>query len=190
MSGDEPGAPPIPPEPAPPGDGDEDPLVLELRHELGPAIEQARSGAGDGIVTVAVRREEIARVAAALLHRFRYTVLVDLCGADYPGREPRFQVVYHLYSFRENRRLRLVVAAGEDQPVPSVAGVWRGADWLEREVWDMFGVAFSGRPELSRLLLWDGFQGHPLRKDFPLSGLDTGAALYPEYEEPGPVADR
>jgi NADH-quinone oxidoreductase subunit C len=96
--------------------------------------------------------------------------LVDLCGVDFPGRNPRFEVVYHVCDPTAGRWARLKVTAGEDTPVPSVTGVWRGADWPEREVWDLFGVRFEGHPDLTRLLLWEGFDGHPLRKDFPVEG--------------------
>jgi NADH/F420H2 dehydrogenase subunit C len=144
----------------------------------------AAGGAGDagdgGDLTIQVQREAVERVAAALRTRFRYTLLVDLCAADDPRRDERFEVVYHLYSFRENRRIRLRVRTGPEQPVPSVSGIWRGAAWPEREAWDLFGIRFSGHPELTRLLLWEGFHGHPLRKDFPLAGIDTGAALHPD----------
>jgi NADH-quinone oxidoreductase subunit C len=115
---------------------------------------------------------------------------VDVCGADYPKRTPRFDVVYHLYSFGANRRIRLKVATDEDAPVPTVCKVWRAANWSEREVYDMYGVRFSGHPDMTRILLWEGFNGYPLRKDFPVEGIDTGAAIYPEYyeEKAGPVA--
>jgi NADH-quinone oxidoreductase subunit C len=128
------------------------------------------------LLTVEVRRDEIARVAALLSTRFRYTFLVDLCAAADPASPRRFEVIYHLYSFRENRRLRLKVRAGEDEPVPSVTSVWRGALWPEREAHELFGIAFSGHPELLPLLLWEGFAGYPLRKDFPLAGLATPPA--------------
>lgn len=166
--------------PAPPAD----PLAEELCRELGEAIVEVERGGGEGSpLTIQVRREDIARVAAALRSRFRYTVLVDLCAADYPDRQPRFEVVYHLYSFRENRRIRLKVRAGEGSPVPSVTGVWRGAGWPEREAHDLFGIELAGHPELTRILLWDGFAGHPLRKDFPLAGLATGAAAAPGADD-------
>lgn len=167
------------PPPPPPGTA-EDPLYGELRQELGDAISLPAGAAGE--LTILVQREAVERVAAALRTRFRFTVLVDLCAADDPEREERFEVVYHLYSFRENRRIRLKVRTGPDQPVPSVSGVWRGAAWPEREAWDLFGIRFSGHPELSRLLLWEGFHGHPLRKDFPVAGVDTGAALHPDLD--------
>jgi NADH-quinone oxidoreductase subunit C len=162
-----------------------DPLADELGRELGEAILEVAGGdgSGGGDLTVLVRREDVARVAAALRSRFRYTMLVDLCAADYPERQTRFEVIYHLYSFRENRRIRLKVRTDERSPVPSVTGVWRGAGWPEREVHDLFGIDFSGHPELTRILLWDGFAGHPLRKDFPLAGIDTGAAR--DLDPPG-----
>jgi NADH/F420H2 dehydrogenase subunit C len=174
-------APPAAPAPPTPAWVAADPLAEELWRELGEAIVAAEAASGEGgALTIQVRREDVARVAAALRSRFRYTVLVDLCAADYPEREPRFEVVYHLYSFRENRRIRLKVRAGEGLPVPSVTGVWRGAGWPEREAHDLLGIELAGHPEPSRILLWDGFAGHPLRKDFPLAGLGTGAAAAPE----------
>jgi NADH:ubiquinone oxidoreductase subunit C len=165
-----------------------EPLLRELRQELGEAIEEAtilalpQAGAPAGTrpdLTVVVRRPEIAGVAAILYARFRYTMLVDLCAADDPRREPRFEVVYHLYSFRENRRIRLKVRTGEEAPVPSVTGTWRGAAWPEREVHELFGIGFSGHPGLAPLLLWEGFAGFPLRKDFPLAGSESGGRRPP-----------
>ncbi|MEO6194325.1 MAG: NADH-quinone oxidoreductase subunit C [Thermoanaerobaculia bacterium] len=154
----------------------EDPLAVALREELGEAIESARILGGD--LTLQVRREAIAEVCAALKGKHGFTYLVDLCGVDFLGREPRFEVVYHLCSPAANRRVRLKVAAGEGEAaaVPSVTGVWRAANWPEREVWDLYGVRFAGHPDLTRILLWEGFNGHPLRKDFPIEGIDTGAA--------------
>ncbi len=94
----------------------------------------------------------------------------DICGVDYPEREQRFDVVYNLLSLKHNLRLRLKVRTDEETPVPSVAGVWPTADWFEREVWDLYGVFFSDHPDLRRILTDYGFEGHPLRKDFPLTG--------------------
>ncbi len=96
--------------------------------------------------------------------------LVDICGVDYPERELRFDVVYHLLSMTHNARVRVKVRTDEDTPVPSVVDVFSTAGWFEREAWDMYGVYFSGNPDLRRLLSDYGFEGHPLRKDFPLSG--------------------
>lgn len=96
--------------------------------------------------------------------------LVDICGVDYPKREDRFDVVYHLLSPRQNLRIRVKVATNEDKPVPSACSVFPGADWFEREAWDMYGIMFTDHPDLRRILTDYGFEGHPLRKDFPTTG--------------------
>ena len=100
----------------------------------------------------------------------RFEVLIDICGVDWPGRENRFDVVYHLLSPRLNQRIRVKIEANETEPVASAVGVFPAANWFEREAYDMYGILFSGHPDLRRLLTDYGFQGHPLRKDFPLSG--------------------
>ncbi|HEY2706639.1 MAG TPA: NADH-quinone oxidoreductase subunit C [Caulobacteraceae bacterium] len=100
----------------------------------------------------------------------RFQQLLDVCGADYPQRPKRFDVVYHLLSMTKNRRVRVKVQTDEDTPVPSVVSVYPGADWFERETFDMYGVFFEGHPDLRRLLTDYGFHGHPLRKDFPMTG--------------------
>jgi NADH-quinone oxidoreductase subunit C len=96
--------------------------------------------------------------------------IVDICGVDYPGREKRFDVVYHLLSPRHNRRIRVKIATDEAAEVPSATSVFPGALWFEREAYDMYGIVFSGHPDMRRLLTDYGFEGHPLRKDFPLTG--------------------
>ena len=96
--------------------------------------------------------------------------LMDLCGVDYPQREERFEVVYNLLSIRQNLRIRLKVPTDESTPVPSATGLFSSAGWLEREAWDMYGIYFSDHPDLRRLLTDYGFEGHPMRKDFPLTG--------------------
>ena len=96
--------------------------------------------------------------------------LVDICGVDWPARAERFDVVYHLLSPRQNLRIRVKVATGEDQPVPSACAVYPGADWFEREAYDMYGILFTGHPDLRRILTDYGFEGYPLRKDFPTTG--------------------
>lgn len=96
--------------------------------------------------------------------------LVDLCGVDYPEREERFDVVYHMLSMTHNARVRIKVRTDEDTPVPSVVELFSTAGWFEREAWDMYGIYFANNPDLRRLLTDYGFEGHPLRKDFPLSG--------------------
>ncbi len=97
-------------------------------------------------------------------------MLVDVCGVDYPSREERFEVVYNLLSLRQNHRVRVKVTTDEDTPVPSVAEVFSSANWFEREVWDLYGVFFADHPDLRRILTDYGFEGHPLRKDFPMTG--------------------
>lgn len=95
---------------------------------------------------------------------------IDICGVDWPQREKRFDVVYHLLSPRQNLRIRVTVMVAEDEPVPSACSVYPGADWFEREAWDMYGILFTGHPDLRRILTDYGFEGHPLRKDFPTTG--------------------
>jgi NADH-quinone oxidoreductase subunit C len=101
---------------------------------------------------------------------FEFQQLIDVCGADYPQREKRFDVVYHLLSLTRNRRIRIKVETDEDTPVPSVTGVYPAADWFEREAFDMYGIFFEGHPDLRRILTDYGFHGHPMRKDFPMTG--------------------
>jgi len=100
----------------------------------------------------------------------QFRVLIDICGVDYPQRAKRFDVVYNLLSLTHNQRIRVKVQTDEDTPVPSVNGVFAAAGWFEREAWDMYGIMFTGHPDLRRLLTDYGFDGYPLRKDFPLSG--------------------
>jgi len=100
----------------------------------------------------------------------QFVSFIDLSGADYPARDRRFDVVYHLLSPRQNLRIRVKLMADEDMLVPSATAVYPGADWFEREAYDLYGILFSGHPDLRRLLTDYGFEGHPLRKDFPLTG--------------------
>lgn len=125
-----------------------------------------------GELTIVVSRPAIAKVLKTLRDDadFRFTILVDLCGADWPEREQRFDVVYHLLSLSQNQRIRVKVTTDEDTPVPSVTGVFSSAGWYEREAWDLYGILFADHPDLRRILTDYGFEGHPLRKDFPLTG--------------------
>jgi NADH-quinone oxidoreductase subunit C len=100
--------------------------------------------------------------------QFRF--LVDIAGVDYPAEEERFEVVYNLLSLKQNQRVRVKVTTDEDSQVPSIVGLFSSANWYEREVWDLYGVYFSGHPDLRRILTDYGFEGHPMRKDFPLTG--------------------
>ncbi len=123
-------------------------------------------------LTVDARADQVVRVLKFLKDdpRCRFEQLTDLCGVDYPERDPRFDVVYHLLSLSHNCRLRLKVGVNEDQPVPSATEIYPSAGWWERETWDLYGIYFAGNPDLRRLLTDYGFDGHPLRKDFPLTG--------------------
>jgi NADH-quinone oxidoreductase subunit C len=121
---------------------------------------------------VQVRRETVVEVMTFLRNddNCRFISFIDACGADYPERDERFEVVYHLLSPVMNLRIRVKVCTDETIPVPSICGVFSGADWFEREAYDLYGILFTGHPDLRRILTDYGFDGHPLRKDFPLTG--------------------
>jgi NADH-quinone oxidoreductase subunit C len=125
-----------------------------------------------GELTIAAEPAHIVEVLRTLAEdpRFAFKSFIDLCGVDYPAREKRFDVVYHLLSPRHNRRIRVKVETDEATPVPSVVAVFPAANWYEREAYDLYGMVFSGHPDLRRILTDYGFEGHPLRKDFPLTG--------------------
>ncbi|WP_326913186.1 NADH-quinone oxidoreductase subunit C [Sphingopyxis chilensis] len=120
--------------------------------------------------SITVDRSAVAGVMVALRDNLEYQQLMEIAGVDYPERPERFEVVYHLLSVTKNHRLRVRVSTDEATPVPTVVPVWPNAGWLEREVFDMYGVLFAGNPDLRRILTDYGFQGHPQRKDFPLTG--------------------
>jgi NADH-quinone oxidoreductase subunit C len=121
---------------------------------------------------VNVRRDAVTRVLSFLRDdpKCLFKVLVDVCGVDYPERAERFEVVYNLLSIKTNRRIRIKVTADEESAVPSAVGIFSAAGWFERETWDLYGIYFSDHPDLRRILTDYGFEGHPLRKDFPLTG--------------------
>ena len=123
-------------------------------------------------LSIRVERDELAEVLRFLRDdpKCRFTVLCDICGVDYPDRPLRFEVVYNLLSMSLNQRIRLKVETNEDDPVPSATGIFSSAGWWEREAWDLFGIYFEGNPDLRRILTDYGFEGHPMRKDFPLTG--------------------
>ena len=158
-----------------------DPLVAAAVDRAGDAVLDAKEQVGE--ITLFVDRDRIVEVARAFKDD-GYNYLVDLCGIDYskyPNHSGlRFSVAYTLYSFQKNARVRIRVWTDDKAPIPSVSSVWKTANWHERETFDMFGINFSGHPNLERILMWEGFNGHPLRKDFPIRGIDTGARIYPE----------
>lgn len=139
------------------------------------------AGLGDAIISSRVDRSELTVITRAdkivkVLKFLRddpachFSVLVDICGVDHPGRAKRFDVVYHLLSMHQNQRIRVKLETDEEAQVPSVVGVFPAANWFEREAFDLYGILFSGHPDLRRILTDYGFTGHPLRKDFPLTG--------------------
>ena len=125
-----------------------------------------------GELMLRVQREAVARVMKFLRDdaNCQFKMLVDLCGVDWPERPERLEVIYNLLSLKHNQRVRVKVSTNEDTPVPSVTSVFSAAGWFEREAWDLYGILFSDHPDLRRILTDYGFQGHPLRKDFPLTG--------------------
>ena len=135
-----------------------------------------RAGLEGGELVLHADRAVIADLLAFLRTdpRFSCEQLMDLCGVDWPERPQRFDVVYNLLSVSLNHRVRVVIQTDEQTPVPSVHRIWPVATWFEREAWDLFGIVFSGQPDLRRILTDYGFSGHPLRKDFPLTGLCRG----------------
>ena len=145
-------------------------VVAAAKKAVGAALVEARELVGE--VTLVVKRDAIIDVCRALRDTpgLEYQQLMEMAGVDYPDRPERFEIVYHLLSLTKNRRIRVKVSTDEGTPVPSVTGLWPVAGWLEREVYDMYGVLFAGNPDLRRILTDYGFEGYPQRKDFPLTG--------------------
>jgi NADH-quinone oxidoreductase subunit C len=152
--------------------------VSETLNDLGAAIVAALPGSvtghaiAYGELTITAQAAEIVKVVRFLRDdpRCQFVSIIDVTAVDWPAREKRFDVVYHILSPRQNLRIRVKLEADEATPVPSIVEVFPGANWYEREVYDLYGVLFSGHPDLRRLLTDYGFEGHPLRKDFPLTG--------------------
>jgi NADH-quinone oxidoreductase subunit C len=141
-----------------------------LQAKLGSAITGSDMAYGE--MTLHAEPSQIISVLKTLQSDadLRFVNFIDICGADYPDREKRFDVVYHLLSPYQNARVRIKVAVDETTEVPSATEIYPGADWYEREVYDLYGIVFSGHPDLRRILTDYGFSGHPLRKDFPVTG--------------------
>lgn len=146
--------------------------IAQLKTRFGEAIGEPVEFRGE--VTANVERAKILEACRYLKTECGFDMLTDVAGVDNYGTDPRFQVVYHLYSLTHRCLVRLKVNVPEDDlVVDSVTGVWRAANWHEREAFDMFGIRFRNHPNLKRILMWDGYPYFPLRKDFPLAGLDT-----------------
>ena len=146
--------------------------------EIAEAIEGAHAGASPecrvelGELTITVSASDLVSVLRTLRDdpKLAFVCLIDICGVDWPNRPNRFEMVYHLLSPTQNSRVRVKTSTDEETPVPSVTDVFQAADWFEREAYDMYGVLFDGHPDLRRILTDYGFEGYPLRKDFPLTG--------------------
>ena len=153
-------------------------MDIERLETLGQTIANALAGSVTGTavvrgeLTVQAKAPDIVKVATFLRDATpcQFSCIIDVTAVDWPSREQRFDVVYHLLSPRLNQRVRVKVMTDEVTPVPSLIEVYRGADWFERETYDLYGVLFTGHPDMRRILTDYGFEGHPLRKDFPLTG--------------------
>jgi len=135
-----------------------------------------------GEMTIHVLRNDIFEICKYLYSDpdLKYIFLTDLCGVDFFPETPRFEVVYTLCSLDRKERIRLKIRVSESESVSSVESIWKAANWLEREVYDLFGIRFENHPDLRRILLWEGFEGHPLRKDYPVEGPDFDKPFIPE----------
>jgi NADH-quinone oxidoreductase subunit C len=146
-------------------------VVDKLRAKFGDTVLDEKEFRGE--VTVVVKKEEIVAVCTFLKDDLGFNFLTDLCGVDYLGTAPRFMVVYHLYNIGTHQRFRVKASVEEsDARIDTVSGVWSTANWHERECYDLMGISFNNHPDLRRILLPDEWEGHPLRKDYPLQGPD------------------
>jgi NADH-quinone oxidoreductase subunit C len=133
-------------------------------------------------MTITVSKKDLFEICKFLYSDpdLQYHFLTDLCGVDFFPEAPRFEVVYHLYSLKNNQRLRLKTKVGDAESVSSVESIWKAANWYEREAFDLFGIPFENHPDLRRIMMWDGYEGYPLRKDFPVEGPDFDKPFVPE----------
>ncbi len=144
-------------------------IIERINEQLPGTILERHAFRGDD--TIVVSRGSFSSVVD-MVYDEGFQLLLDITAVDWFQRDPRFDVVYHLLNLTNQARLRVKVRMNEGRPMPSLVSRYKAADWFEREVFDMFGIRFEGHPNLKRLLMWDDFQGHPLRKDFPLDGGD------------------
>jgi NADH-quinone oxidoreductase subunit C len=177
-----PPAPPAPPPEPPPPPSATSPVVKRLRALLGAKIGEAHDFAGE--ITLAVEPVDLPEVAAVLRDdpACDFVLLTDITGLDFPERPKRFRIVYHLVSLTHRVRLRLATSVPDGEAVPSLVPIWLGADWFEREIFDLFGVTFAGHPDLRRILMPDDWLGYPLRRDYPLPGFPEQHLRYREAD--------
>jgi NADH-quinone oxidoreductase subunit C len=163
------------------------PIFERLMERFPDQVEETLSFKGDD--TVVLKRDTLLLVMQFLRDDpdMSFDFLMDVTAVDWLGREPRFEVVYHLYSSAKNHRLRVKTKVPEDEPeVETVTGIWKGANWFEREVWDMYGIKINGHPDLRRILMYEEFEGHPLRKDYQK---DLRQPTVPSLDFPDPRKD-
>jgi len=142
--------------------------VSKVREKFGAKVKS--SGEFRGEHTVTVELGSLHDVLAFAKKELGFDMVIDICSLDHFGEDPRFEMVYELVTVNDSKHLRVKSPVSEDEKVPTVTDIWAGADWHEREVYDMMGIPFSGHPDLRRILMWEGYPFHPLRKDFPLAG--------------------
>ena len=157
-------------------------MVARLRAVLGAKVGEAHDFAGE--ITLPVEPADLPEVALVLRDdpACDFALLADITGLDFPERPKRFRIVYHLASLTQKTRLRLATSVADGEPVPSLVPVWVGADWFEREIFDLFGVTFTGHPDLRRILMPDDWIGYPLRRDYPLPGFPEQHLRYREAD--------
>ncbi|MEH6410091.1 MAG: NADH-quinone oxidoreductase subunit C [Hyphomonas sp.] len=145
-------------------------LAAHIETTQGDAVRASQIVVGE--LTLFAERDHVVRLLRFLRddQQCNFETLIDICGVDYPERSDRFEVVYHLLSMRMNHRIRVRIRTDEEAPVPSATAIWPAANWFEREAFDMYGIQFADHPDLRRILTDYGFEGYPLRKDFPLTG--------------------
>lgn len=159
-----------------------------IRERIPEGLAEVYEELGSGVVVLV---PEHMHDALQALRDAGFNLLSDLSGVDFYPRDPRFEVNYHLYSFDTNTRLRAKVRLNGDAPsIPTVVDVWPGANWMEREVWDLLGITFTGHPDLRRILLPDEWEGHPHRKDYPVGGVPVEYKIEPAYIGEAQVSDR
>ncbi len=145
-------------------------IIEKFKSKFGKLILDSHENFGDETIIVDPQGLKEVLIYAKENKDLDFDLMLDICGVDYLGRKPRFEVVYHLYSIPQNHRIRIKAPLPEENcKVPTCIDLWKSADWFERETYDMVGIVFEGHPHLKRLLLFEGFEGHPLRKDYPIT---------------------